>query len=57
MAALARGEAVPLLAYFFRAFIRGPTGAAARDHPNRTMSIVVVEREARSIVLRVFGLS
>lgn len=57
MAALARGDAVPPQAYFFRTFIRWTTGAAAWDHLNRTMSIAVAEREARSVVLRVYGLS
>jgi hypothetical protein len=56
MEALARGEAVPPQAYFFRTFIRWTTGAAAWDHLNRTMSIAVAEREARTVVLRVFGL-
>ena len=47
---------MPPQAYFFRTFIRWTTGAAAWDHLNRTMSIAVAEREARSVVLRVFGL-
>jgi Protein of unknown function (DUF3237) len=56
MAALARGEAVPASAYFFRTFVRFTTGAPAWSHLNRTMAIAVGQREAQRVVLDLFSL-
>jgi hypothetical protein len=56
MAALARGEAVPANAYFFRTFVRFTTGAPGWLHLNRTMAIAVGQREAQRVVLDLFSL-
>ena len=54
MAQLARGEAVPGSAYFFRTLVRFTTGAPAWQHLNRTMALAVGERRARSVVLDLY---
>jgi hypothetical protein len=57
MQRLARGEAVPRDAYFFRTLVRFTTGAPAWDHLNRTMAIAVGQREARLVVLDLYRLT
>jgi hypothetical protein len=54
MAALARGEAVPADAYYFRTAIRFTTGHANWQHLNRLLAIAVGRREARSVLLDVW---
>lgn len=51
MARLARGEALPRDAYFFRTLVRFTTGAAAWAHLNRTLALAVGQREARVVTL------
>ena len=53
MAQLARGEAVPRDAYFFRTGMRFQTGAPAWLHLNRMMAIAVGERHADEVQLDV----
>lgn len=57
MAQLARGEAVPREAYFFRTGIRFQTGAAAWLHLNRVMAIAVGERHANEVRLDVYRIT
>jgi Protein of unknown function (DUF3237) len=57
MAALARGEAPPREAYFFRTLMRFQTGAPAWLHLNRVMAIASGERQADRVVLDVYRLS
>ena len=54
MAQLARGEAVPREAYFFRTLMRFQTGAPAWLHLNRVMAIAVGERHANEVQLDVY---
>jgi hypothetical protein len=54
MARLARGEAVPRDAYFFRTLVRFATGAPAWQHLNRVMALAVGQREARLVLLDLF---
>jgi hypothetical protein len=54
MAQLARGEAVPREAYFFRTLMRFQTGATAWLHLNRAMAIAVGERSANEVRLDVY---
>jgi hypothetical protein len=56
MAALARGEAVPRDAYFFRTLMRFSTGAPAWAHLNKVMAIACGERQAGQVVLDVYRL-
>ncbi len=56
MQQLARGEAVPRDAYFFRTLIRFTTGAPAWAHLNKVMAIAVGQREARTVLLDVYRL-
>lgn len=56
MQRLARGEAVPRDAYFFRTLIRFTTGAPAWAHLNKVMAIAVGQREARTVLLDVYRL-
>lgn len=51
LAALARGEAVPPEAYFFRTVVRFTTGAARWDSLNRTLAIARGRREAACVKL------
>ncbi len=57
MAQLARGEAVPRDAYFFRTLIRFTTGASAWQHLNKVMAIACGQREARLVLLDVYRLT
>jgi len=54
MARLARGEAVPRDAYFFRTLMRFQTGAAQWLHLNRVMALAVGERAASEVRLDVY---
>ena len=51
MARLAKGEAVPRDAYFFRTLVRFTTGAPAWAHLNKVMAIAVGQREASAVLL------
>lgn len=51
MAQLARGEAVPPEAYFFRTLVRFTTGAPAWLHLNKVLAVAVGQREARAVLL------
>jgi hypothetical protein len=53
MAALARGEAVPAQAYFFRTLMRFATGHPAWQALNRTMALAHGRREAALVRLDV----
>ena len=57
MARLARGEAVPREAYFFRTLMRFTTGAPAWAHLNKVMAIACGQREARLVLLDVYRLT
>jgi hypothetical protein len=57
MAALARGEAVPRDAYFFRTSVRFTTGAPAWSHLNKVMAVAVGQRDADVVMLDVYRLS
>ena len=57
MAQLARGEAVPRDAYFFRTLMRFTTGAPAWAHLNKVMAIAVGQREARAVLLDVYRIA
>jgi Protein of unknown function (DUF3237) len=57
MQQLARGEAVPRDAYFFRTLIRFTTGAPSWAHLNKVMAIAVGQREARTVLLDVYRLA
>lgn len=54
MARLARGEAVPREAYFFRTLMRFTTGAPAWAHLNKVMALAVGQREADCVLLDVY---
>ena len=56
LAALARGEAVPPSAYFFRTLMRFNTGAPAWRHLNKVMGIAVGQRQANEVILDVYQL-
>ena len=57
MQRLARGEAVPREAYFFRTLMRFTTGAPSWAHLNKVMAIAVGQREARAVLLDVYRLA
>ena len=57
MAQLARGEAVPREAYFFRTLMRFQAGAPAWLHLNRVMAIAVGERHANEVRLDVYRIT
>ena len=48
---LAKGEAVPRDAYYFRTLVRFTTGAPAWVHLNKVMAIAVGQREASAVLL------
>lgn len=54
MAALARGEAVPREAYYFRTVMRFQTGAPAWLHLNKVLALACGERQADRVVLDVY---
>ena len=51
MAHLARGEAVPRDAYFFRTVVRFCTGAPQWMHLNKVLALAVGQREAARVTL------
>ncbi len=51
MARLARGEAVPREAYFFRTVVRFTTGAPAWLHLNKVLALAVGQRQAGAVLL------
>ncbi len=51
MAGLARGEAVPPDAYFFRTLVRFTTGHPAWLHLNKVMALAVGQRHPQQVVL------
>lgn len=51
MAQLARGEAVPREAYYFRTAVRFTTGAPQWQHLNKLLAIAVGQREASVVKL------
>ena len=51
MARLAKGEAVPRDAYYFRTLVRFTTGAPAWVHLNKVIAIAVGQREASAVLL------
>ena len=51
MARLARDEAVPREAYFFRTVVRFTTGAPAWLHLNKVLALAVGQREAGAVLL------
>ena len=53
---LARGEAVPADAYFFRTVMRFETGAPSFAWLNKTIAITQAERQSDSVVFRSFQL-
>ena len=57
MARLARGEAVPREAYFFRTVMRFQTGAPAWLHLNRVLALAVGERAASEVRLEVYRIT
>ena len=57
MARLAKGEAVPRDAYFFRTLVRFTTGAPAWAHLNKVMAIAVGQREASAVILDFYRIS
>lgn len=57
MQRLARGEAVPREAYFFRTLMRFSTGSPDWAHLNKVMAIAVGQREARAVLLDVYRLA
>ncbi len=56
MAALARGEALPRDAYYFRTVVRLTTGAPQWAHLNRLLFIAVGQREAGVVKLDFYQL-
>jgi hypothetical protein len=56
MAALARGEAVPPSAYFFRTAMKLTSGHPDWLHLNRLMCIAIGERQAERVILDVWEL-
>lgn len=57
MAALARGEAVPRDAYFFRTVVKFTSGAPAWLHLNQVMALACGQREARRVVLDLYRIT
>ena len=57
MARLARGEAVPREAYFFRTIVRFTTGAPQWGHLNKLLAIAVGQREASLVKLDFYRLA
>ena len=57
MAQLARGEAVPRDAYFFRTLMRFTTGAPAWAHLNRVLALACGAREARLVKLDLYRIT
>jgi hypothetical protein len=57
MARLARGEAVPREAYFFRTVVRLTTGAPAWLHLNRVLALAVGERQAGRVLLDLYRIT
>jgi hypothetical protein len=57
MAQLARGEAVPPEAYYFRTVVRFTTGAPAWLHLNKLIAIAVGQREASLVRLDFYRLA
>ncbi len=57
MAQLARGEAVPPEAYYFRTVVRFTTGAPAWQHLNKLIAIAVGQREASLVKLNFYRLA
>jgi Protein of unknown function (DUF3237) len=57
MARLARGEAVPREAYFFRTLMRFQTGAPQWLHLNRVMALAVGERTASEVRLDLYRIT
>jgi hypothetical protein len=57
MARLARGEAVPREAYFFRTVVRFTTGAPAWAHLNKVLALACGEREARLVKLDLYRIT
>ena len=57
LARLARGEAVPREAYFFRTVMRFQTGAPAWLHLNKVMALAVGQRKARAVLLDVYRIT
>ncbi len=51
LARLARGEAVPREAYFFRTVVRFTTGAPAWLHLNKVLALAVGQRDASAVLL------
>lgn len=56
MAQLARGEAVPASAYYFRTVVRLTTGAAAWSHLNRQLLLAVGCRQASCVLLDLYAI-
>jgi len=57
MARLARGEAVPREAYYFRTLMRFQTGALPWLHLNRVLALAVGERAASEVRLDVYRIT
>lgn len=57
MARLARGEAVPRDAYFFRTIMRFTTGAPAWLHLNKVLALACGTREARRVLLDIYRIT
>lgn len=57
MAQLARGEAVPRDAYYFRTVVRFTTGAPQWAHLNKLLAIAVGQREASVVKLDFYRLA
>lgn len=57
MARLARGEAVPRDAYFFRTIMRFQTGAPQWLHLNKVLALACGQREATRVVLDVYRIT
>jgi len=57
MARLARGEAVPREAYFFRTIVRFTTGAATWLHLNKVLAVACGQREARQMLLDLYRIT
>jgi hypothetical protein len=57
MERLARGEAVPRDAYFFRTVVRFTTGAPAWLHLNMVLALACGQREARQVLLDLYRIT
>jgi Protein of unknown function (DUF3237) len=57
MARLARGDAVPRDAYFFRTILRFQTGAPQWLHLNKVLALACGQREATRVVLDVYRIT